>query len=68
MEMLDVMYTKAKDTPPPTTTTTTDLEREIWNIICMTLIKSNLRQTRDLNLVTAETSCENKDRLNESLD
>lgn len=52
MEMLDVMYTKAKDTP-----LNTNLVREIWNITYTTLIKSNLRQTRGLYSVTAETSC-----------
>lgn len=38
-------------------TPTTSLVWEIWNITYMRLIKSNLRQKRDLNSVTTETSC-----------
>lgn len=38
-------------------TPTTSLVWEIWNITYMRLINFNLRQKRDLNSVTAETSC-----------
>lgn len=38
-------------------TPTTSLVWGIWNITYMRLINFNLRQKRDLNSVTAETSC-----------